>query len=64
MGSPAARFPQAGESLRPHWAALTMAAFADRDAARGVTETYEYHVGGLVFHLTVDIQVVQSRFHV
>jgi DNA-binding HxlR family transcriptional regulator/putative sterol carrier protein len=42
-----------GESFRPQWAALAMAAFADCDAARGVTETYEYRVGGLVFHFTV-----------
>jgi putative sterol carrier protein len=42
------------ESFRPQWAALAMAAFADRDAARGVAETYEYHVGGLVFHFAVD----------
>ena len=43
-----------GESFRPQWAALAMAAFADRDAAKGVTETYEYHVGGLVFHFAVE----------
>jgi DNA-binding HxlR family transcriptional regulator/putative sterol carrier protein len=43
-----------GESFRPQWAALAMAAFADGDAAKGVTETYEYHVGGLVFHFAVE----------
>jgi DNA-binding HxlR family transcriptional regulator/putative sterol carrier protein len=43
-----------GESFRPQWAALAMAAFADREAAKGITETYEYHVGDLVFHFTVD----------
>jgi DNA-binding HxlR family transcriptional regulator/putative sterol carrier protein len=48
-----------GESFRPQWAALAMAAFADRDAARGVVETYEYHVGGLVFHFTVDDGSIQ-----
>jgi putative sterol carrier protein len=42
------------ESFRPQWAALAMAAFADREAAKGVTETYEYQVGGLVFHFAVD----------
>jgi putative sterol carrier protein len=31
-----------------------MAAFADRDAAKGVSETYEYQVGELVFHFTVE----------
>jgi DNA-binding HxlR family transcriptional regulator/putative sterol carrier protein len=43
-----------GESFRPQWAALAMAAFADREAAKGITEAYEYRVGGLVFHFTVD----------
>jgi DNA-binding HxlR family transcriptional regulator len=43
-----------GESFRPQWAALAMAAFADREAAQGVVETYEYHVGDFVFHFTVD----------
>jgi DNA-binding HxlR family transcriptional regulator len=43
-----------GESFRPQWAALAMAAFADRAVAKGVTETYEYRVGELVFHFTVD----------
>src|SRR5215204_6750361 len=37
------------ESFRPQWAALAMATFADRDAATGVTETYQYVVGRTVF---------------
>lgn len=55
-----------GESFRPQWAALAMAAFADRDAAKGVTDTYEYRVGGLVFHFIVDdgsIQLHQGAAH-
>jgi len=48
-----------GESFRPQWAALAMAAFADRDAAKGVTETYEYRVGRLVFHFDVDDGSIQ-----
>jgi putative sterol carrier protein len=36
-----------------------MAAFADHDAAKGVTETYEYRVGGLVFHFTIDDGSIQ-----
>ena len=48
-----------GESFRPQWAALAMAAFADREAAQGVVETYEYHVGGFVFHFTVDDGSIQ-----
>ena len=57
---------QPGESFRPQWAALAMAAFADREAARGVTETYEYRVGSRVFHFTVDdgaIEVHEGRAH-
>ncbi len=55
-----------GESFRPQWAALAMATFADREATKGVTETYEYRVGGLVFHFTVDngtIQIHQGQAH-
>src|SRR5215471_13905017 len=48
-----------GESFRPHWAALAMAAFADRDAAKRVTEAYEYRVGGLVFHFDLDHGSIQ-----
>jgi DNA-binding HxlR family transcriptional regulator/putative sterol carrier protein len=47
-----ARGPQ--ESFRAHWAALAMATFADRDAARGVHESYQYFVGDSAFHLAVD----------
>ena len=42
------------ESFRAHWAALAMATFADRDAASGVTETYQYFVGRSAFHFAVD----------
>ena len=41
------------ESFRSHWAALAMATFADRDAAKGVNETYQYFVGDSAFHFTV-----------
>ncbi len=42
------------ESFRARWAALAMATFADREAARGVSETYQYLVGRSAFHFTVD----------
>jgi DNA-binding HxlR family transcriptional regulator/putative sterol carrier protein len=45
---------QPGESFRAHWAALAMVTFADREAARGLSETYEYVVGGTPFHFVVD----------
>jgi DNA-binding HxlR family transcriptional regulator/putative sterol carrier protein len=44
----------AGDSFRARWPALPMATFADREAARGVYETYQYLVGQSAFHFTVD----------
>jgi DNA-binding HxlR family transcriptional regulator/putative sterol carrier protein len=43
-----------GESFRARWPAAALALFADRDAARGVSETYQYVVGDSAFHFTVD----------
>jgi DNA-binding HxlR family transcriptional regulator/putative sterol carrier protein len=42
------------ESFRPQWGALAMATFADREAARAVSETYQYVVGRSAFHFSVD----------
>ena len=42
------------EALRPRWAALGMATLADREAMKGVTETYQYVVGDSAFHFIVD----------
>jgi DNA-binding HxlR family transcriptional regulator/putative sterol carrier protein len=47
------------ESFRPHWGALAMATFADREAAKGVKETYQYLVGRSAFHFTVDEGSIQ-----
>lgn len=43
-----------GESFRARWPALAMAGLADREAARGVNETYEYLIGDSAFHFTVN----------
>jgi DNA-binding HxlR family transcriptional regulator/putative sterol carrier protein len=43
-----------GESFRPRWSTVGMAGLADRDAAKGVRESYQYVVGDLAFHFTVD----------
>jgi DNA-binding HxlR family transcriptional regulator len=43
-----------GEAYRPHWAALAMAAFADRSATVGVRETYQFLVDDEAFHFRVD----------
>jgi DNA-binding HxlR family transcriptional regulator/putative sterol carrier protein len=45
---------KSGESFRPRWSAVGMAGLADREAAKGVNETYEYLVGDSAFHFTVD----------
>jgi DNA-binding HxlR family transcriptional regulator/putative sterol carrier protein len=42
------------EGFRARWAAVGMAALADREAAKGVSETYQYLVGRSAFHFTVD----------
>jgi DNA-binding HxlR family transcriptional regulator/putative sterol carrier protein len=43
-----------GETFRARWPAVAMAGLADREAAKGVSETYQYVVGDSAFHFTVD----------
>ena len=50
---------RSGESFRGRWAAVGLAALADLEAARGVSETYQYLVGGSAFHFTVDDGSIQ-----
>ena len=45
---------QPTESFHARWPAVGMAALGDREAAKGVSETYQYLVGDSAFHLTVD----------
>ena len=45
---------EAGESLCARSSAVAMAGLADRDAAKGVSETYQYLVGDSAFHFAVD----------
>lgn len=49
------------ESFRARWAGLGMATFADREAARGVRETYQYVVGDSTFHFVVDDGSIELR---
>jgi DNA-binding HxlR family transcriptional regulator len=42
------------ESFRARWPAVAMEGLADREAAKGVRETYQYVVGRSAFHFTVD----------
>src|SRR3954462_7032682 len=50
-----------GESFRPRWPAVAMAGLADREAAMGVNETYQYLVGDSAFHFTVNDGSVELR---
>jgi DNA-binding HxlR family transcriptional regulator/putative sterol carrier protein len=45
---------ESDESFSPRWLAVAMAGLADREAATGVNETYEYLVGDSAFHFKVD----------
>jgi DNA-binding HxlR family transcriptional regulator/putative sterol carrier protein len=45
---------ESGESFRARWAAVGMVSLANRRAAAGVRETYQYLVGDSAFHFTVD----------
>jgi DNA-binding HxlR family transcriptional regulator/putative sterol carrier protein len=45
---------ESDESFRPRWSAVAMAGLADREAAEGVNETYQYLVGDSAFYFTVD----------
>jgi DNA-binding HxlR family transcriptional regulator/putative sterol carrier protein len=48
-----------GESFRARWPAVAMAGLADREAARNVSESYQYVVGDSAFHFTVDDGSIQ-----
>jgi DNA-binding HxlR family transcriptional regulator/putative sterol carrier protein len=45
---------KSGESFRSRWSAVGMVALANREAARGVSETYQFLIGDSAFHFTVD----------
>ena len=53
--------PQPGESLHARWSAVGMAALANREATRGVNETYQYLVGDSAFHFIVDDGSIEVR---
>jgi DNA-binding HxlR family transcriptional regulator/putative sterol carrier protein len=48
-----------GESFRARWPAVAMAGLADREAAKGVSESYQYVVDDSAFHFTVDDGSIQ-----
>jgi DNA-binding HxlR family transcriptional regulator/putative sterol carrier protein len=50
-----------GESFRARWPAVAMAGLANRDAARGVSESYQYLIGDSAFHFTVNDGSIQLQ---
>jgi DNA-binding HxlR family transcriptional regulator/putative sterol carrier protein len=52
---------QSGESFRARWPAVAMVGLADREAAKGVRETYQYIVGDSAFHFIVDDGSIELR---
>lgn len=46
--------PDAADTFHPRWAAVAMSVLADRHAAMGVRETYQFVVGRWAFHFVVD----------
>jgi DNA-binding HxlR family transcriptional regulator/putative sterol carrier protein len=52
---------QSGESFRARWSAVAMVGLADRDAANGISETYQYLIGDSAFHFIVDDGSIELR---
>ena len=52
---------QSEEAFRPRWSAIGMAFLADRDATKGVNETYQYVVGDSTFHFVVEDGSIEVR---
>ena len=50
-----------GDDFRGRWSAVGMMVLANRDAAKGVKETYQYLVGDSAFHFIVDDGVIEVR---
>src|SRR2546423_11959841 len=50
-----------GERFSLSWMLLYMQATADKQAALGVHDVYEFHTNGEVFHVTVDDGAVDAR---
>jgi DNA-binding HxlR family transcriptional regulator/putative sterol carrier protein len=51
--------PGPGASFRARWVAVGMVSVANRKAAAGVRETYQYQVGDCAFHFTVNDGLIE-----
>jgi DNA-binding HxlR family transcriptional regulator/putative sterol carrier protein len=57
---------KSGESFRARWPAVAMAGLADREAAKGISESYQWLVGDTAFHFAVNegsIELHDGRAH-
>lgn len=52
---------EATDSFHPRWAAVGMSILADRDAAGGVQEAYQFVIGRLAFHFVIDDGTIDLR---
>jgi DNA-binding HxlR family transcriptional regulator/putative sterol carrier protein len=50
-----------GEAFRARWSAVAMVGLADRDAAKGVREIYQYIIGDSAFHFIVADGAIELR---
>jgi DNA-binding HxlR family transcriptional regulator/putative sterol carrier protein len=51
----------ADQAFQPRWAAVGMASAANREAAKGISQTYQYIVGDVAFHFVVDDGSIEVR---
>jgi DNA-binding HxlR family transcriptional regulator/putative sterol carrier protein len=49
------------DTFHPRWAAVAMSVLADREAAKGIAETYQFMIGRTAFHFVVDDGVIHVR---
>jgi DNA-binding HxlR family transcriptional regulator/putative sterol carrier protein len=52
---------QSGESFRARWPAVAMVGLADYEAAKGISETYQYLIGDSALHFIVDDGSIELR---
>lgn len=53
--------PSSDQPFQARWAAFGLASVADREAAKGVNETYQYIVGDTAFHFVIDDGLIDIR---
>ena len=53
--------PKRGQVFQPAWGMFPLSYTANREAARGLSETWEFRIGKDVFHLNVDDGSVDPR---